>query len=61
MNISDEKLTSLDFYNNFKIYIYSCMMNGIFQASSVVASDWEKEYFSFQVLRSPLSTHTQMW
>lgn len=32
----------------------------IAQASIVVVSSWEKKCFSFQVLRSPLNTHTQM-
>jgi hypothetical protein len=41
--------------------IYDCMASRIAQASTVVVSSWEKKCFSFQVLRSPLNTHTQMW
>lgn len=41
--------------------IYDCMASRVAQASTVVVSRWEKKCFSFQVLRSPLNTHTQMW
>lgn len=48
------------FLFNTEECIRHLMGSCIAQASIVVVSSWEKKCFSFQVLRSPLNTHTQM-